>query len=134
MAKLKLSKRIKLSKSTESTPVATLVQAVTKGRATDAITMNYSEDGVQLVKEVDRFEITSGAWATMAFLYQNLNKSTGKFGETKLAVRRYQKRNGAFKNKSKLNISSGNQAIVIAALLAKWSPQLKQAVVKAEKA
>ena len=116
----------------EKAKAVTPVVAVVKALATDSITMDYTDEGgTQLVKEVGRVVITSGAWATIMFQYQNHDKSTGKFGETKACIRRYQKKDGSYKVKSKFNVSSGDQAIAVAAVLTKWSPSLKQAVKKA---
>jgi NAD(P)H-hydrate repair Nnr-like enzyme with NAD(P)H-hydrate dehydratase domain len=36
----------------------------------DEITMNYEENGQQLVKELDKVVLTKGAWSTVMFKYQ----------------------------------------------------------------
>ena len=90
----------------------------------DEITINFSdEDGRQLVKELDKKVLSKGAWATVMFKYQNLDKSTGKFKEPKIGIRRYQKLNGEFHSKSKFNVSSDAQAQLIIDTLKKWIPK-----------
>ena len=37
----------------------------------DDITMNYFENGQQLVKELDKVILTKGAWSTILFKYQD---------------------------------------------------------------
>ena len=84
------------------------------------LTVNYEEEGVVLVKEVDKVILSKGAWTTILFRYQNLNKSTGKFGDDMYSIRRYQKRQGNYIPKSKFNISSAKQAGTIASALQNW--------------
>ena len=121
------TKSKKAEKATE-TPVVT---EVVEPKPTDVITMNYSDDeGKQLVNETNRSILSSGAWVSAMFRYQNLDKKSGEFGEEKITLRRYQKKDGAYKAKSKFNISSIKQAEQIIAQLTEWTTELK----KAEKA
>ena len=39
------------------------------------LTINYEEDGVLLVKELDKEVLSKGAWTTILYRYQNWNKS-----------------------------------------------------------
>jgi len=84
------------------------------------LTVNYEEDGVELVKELDKVILTKGAWTTILFRYQNLNRSTGEFGPEMYSIRRYQKRQGSYIPKSKFNISNTKQAEKIAVSLQNW--------------
>ncbi len=84
------------------------------------LTVNYEEDGVELVKELDKVILTKGAWTTILFRYQNLNRSTGEFGPEMYSIRRYQKRQGSYIPKSKFNISNAKQAEKIAVSLQNW--------------
>ncbi|PIE58903.1 MAG: hypothetical protein CSA33_00970 [Desulfobulbus propionicus] len=86
----------------------------------DEITLNYEEDGTLIVKELDKVILSKGAWTTILFRYQDLNKSTGEYGPDKYSIRRYQKRNGQYMPKSKFNISSAAQAEKIIAALHSW--------------
>ncbi len=86
----------------------------------DEITMNYEENGQQLVKELDKVVLTKGAWSTVMFKYQDWNKSAEEFGPIKYSIRRYQKREGSYRPKSKFNISNVKQAKNVVEALNKW--------------
>lgn len=86
----------------------------------DEITINYEEDGLQLVKEIDKKVLSKGAWATIIFRYQNWNRSKGEYGKEMYTIRRYQKRQGEYLPKSKFNISSAEQAKKIIEALQGW--------------
>ena len=87
---------------------------------TDELTVNYEEEGVLVVKEIDKEILTKGAWTTILFRYQEFDKTTQEYGPDKFTIRRYQKRNGQYQTKSKFNISSAAQAQKIVETLAKW--------------
>lgn len=86
----------------------------------DELTVDYFEGTVQTVKQIDKVVLTKGAWATLIFKCQNLNKKTGEFGPDYYTIRRYQKRNNEYKPKSKFNISSKDQAQKIIDVLSNW--------------
>lgn len=86
----------------------------------DDITMNYFENGQQLVKELDKVILTKGAWSTILFKYQDFDRKSNDFGPVKFSVRRYQKREGTYRPKSKFNISSVDQANKLIEGLQKW--------------
>ena len=86
----------------------------------DNLTVNYEEDGVLVVKELDREVLSKGAWATIVFRYQELDRQAGTYGPDNFTIRRYQKRNGQFQAKSKFNISSRAQAEKVVETLGKW--------------
>ena len=69
----------------------------------DDITMNYFENDQQLVKELDKVILTKG-----------------EYGTEKYAIRRYQKREGTYRPKSKFNISSADQAQKLIDGLTQW--------------
>ncbi|MCF6282958.1 MAG: hypothetical protein L3J28_12270 [Candidatus Polarisedimenticolaceae bacterium] len=89
----------------------------------DELTINYSEDGIDVVKELDKQILSKGAWATLIFRYQDWNRTKEEYGKDKYTVRRYQKRNGEYQQKSKFNISSSDQAKAIIAALEKWTTE-----------
>ncbi|MEN8190268.1 MAG: hypothetical protein ABFS19_10510 [Thermodesulfobacteriota bacterium] len=84
------------------------------------ITINYEEDGVLLVKELDKEILSKGAWTTILFRYQNWDKAKGEYKKEMYTIRRYQKRNGVYMPKSKFNISSPAQAEKLVTALSKW--------------
>lgn len=84
------------------------------------LSVSYEEDGVQLVKELDKVILSKGAWTTILFRYQNWNRSQEEFGKEMYTIRRYQKRDGNYIPKSKFNISSSEQAKKIISALQNW--------------
>jgi hypothetical protein len=84
------------------------------------LTINYEEDGILLVKELDKEVLSKGAWTTILFRYQNWNKGKDEYSKDMYTIRRYQKREGEYLPKSKFNISSPEQAQKIIAVLQKW--------------
>lgn len=86
----------------------------------EELSLNYSEDGVELVKELDKVILTRGAWTTILFRYQDWERAKNDFGPEKYSIRRYQKRGGDYLPKSKFNISSREQAKAIVAALNQW--------------
>ena len=87
------------------------------------ISITYEEDGQVLVKEIDKERLSSGAWATIVFRYQDLDKAKGEYGPDKFTIRRYQKRDGQYQAKSKFNISSTAQAKKLIEVLNKWTQE-----------
>lgn len=87
----------------------------------EELTVAYHEGEVMTVKELDKVVLTKGAWATVMYRYQDLDRKTGEFGPDKYTIRRYQKRNGEYGQRSKFNISSRDQAQQIVSALTKWT-------------
>ena len=86
----------------------------------DELTVTYEDGGIQTVKELDKKVLTQGAWATIMYRYQDWNRAKEEYGSDKYTIRRYQKRNGEYQQKSKFNISSKDQAKSIIAALEEW--------------
>lgn len=86
----------------------------------DDITINYEKDGKQLVKELKKEILSRGVWATILFLYQQLDEKTGEYREPKICIRRYKKVKGFYQQQSKFTFSSDKQAKQIAGVLTKW--------------
>lgn len=86
----------------------------------DDLTVNFEEDGVVVTKELDKVILTKGAWSTLLFRYQDWDRQKEQYGPDKYTIRRYQKRYGEYKQKSKFNISSREQAQKIIAALQVW--------------
>lgn len=84
------------------------------------LTIEYVEDGITTIKELDKEVLTKGAWATLLYRYQDWNRSKQEYGADKYSIRRYQKRNGVYQQRSKFNISSKEQAEKIITILQKW--------------
>ena len=86
----------------------------------ETLTIEYFEGDLMTVKELDKVVLTKGAWATLLYRYQDLDRKTGEFGPDKYTIRRYQKRNGEYNQRSKFNISSRDQATAIVNALTQW--------------
>lgn len=86
----------------------------------DDLSVSYFENGVETVKQLDKIVLTKGAWATLIFRYQEWDQRKEQYGAEKYTIRRYQKKNGEYKQRSKFNISSKDQAEKIIAALQQW--------------
>ena len=89
----------------------------------EELTINYEEDGVQIVKETGKEVLSKGAWTTILYRYNNLDRKTNEFGKDLYTIRRYQKRQGEYLMKSKFNISSTDQAKKVVDILSKWTSE-----------
>ncbi len=86
----------------------------------DELTVSYEDGGIETVKELDKKVLSKGAWATVIYRYQDWNRAKEEYGPDKFTIRRYQKRNGEYQQKSKFNISSEKQAREIISALQEW--------------
>ncbi|HEC29315.1 MAG TPA: hypothetical protein ENI65_07000 [Gammaproteobacteria bacterium] len=86
----------------------------------DDISISYTEDDTVITRQLDKVVLTKGAWSTIVFKYQDWDRSKQEYGPVKFTIRRYQKRDGEYKQKSKFNISSIAQATKIIETLQKW--------------
>jgi hypothetical protein len=84
------------------------------------LTVNYSEAGQQLVEELDKQILSKGGWTTILFRYREWDPKKEAFGDDKFTIRRYQKRGGEYRQQSKFNISSRDQARQIIETLQRW--------------
>ncbi len=86
----------------------------------DELTIEYVDEGITTVKQLDKIVLTKGAWSTIIYRYQDWNRAKEEYGPDKYSIRRYQKRNGEYQQKSKFNISSKDQATKIIDALNGW--------------
>ena len=92
----------------------------------DEISIDWKdENGQQLVRQLKKEVLTSGAWSTIMFLYQDFDKKAVDWGPKKIRVVRYQKRGGKYIPQSKFNISSAKQAKQIVDHLQNWLPEME---------
>lgn len=87
----------------------------------DDITIAYEEEGVEVIKELDKQILTRGAWTTIIFRYNQWEPAKEKYSEDKYTIRRYRKMNGEFRQQSKFNISNKEQALQIIDVLKVWA-------------
>ena len=86
----------------------------------EELTVSWQEGDIETVRELDKKILTKGAWTTIIYRYQDWNNAKGEYGPDKFTIRRYQKRNGEYQQKSKFNISSEKQARQIIEALSEW--------------
>ncbi len=86
----------------------------------DEISYDYEEDGRQVRRELKREVLSKGAWATLMFLYEELDRKSDEWRPPKIAIVRYKKSNGVYRRQSNFNISSEKQARQIVAAISKW--------------
>ncbi|MDP3980128.1 MAG: hypothetical protein Q8Q33_01800 [Chlamydiota bacterium] len=92
----------------------------------ELISINWTdENGQQLVKELKKEVLTSGAWSTIMFMYQDLDKQSGSYGPKKVRVGRYKKSGDKYIQQSKFNISSAAQAKKIVEVIQGWLPEME---------
>lgn len=86
----------------------------------DDLTMRYEENGILVVEELDKKVLTKGAWATLVFKYRQWDARKDAYGPVQYSIRRYQKRNGEYRQQSKFTISSRDQATKLIDILSGW--------------
>jgi hypothetical protein len=96
--------------------------------ATDVedLTVDYEEDGKLVSKQLDKIVLTKGAWSTIIYRYQDWDRKKEQYGPDKYSIRRYQKRNGEYRQKSKFNISSADQARKVMDALQTWIKDVEE--------
>jgi hypothetical protein len=86
----------------------------------DELTYDYEDEGVLVRKQLDKVVLTKGSWATLMFLYQELDKASGKFRAPKIAIVRFKKFRGSYRKQSSFNVSSEKQARQITGVFEGW--------------
>ncbi len=86
----------------------------------DELTIAYQEGERETVKELDKVVLTRGAWSTILYRYQDWEEAKQRYSSDRYSIRRYQKRDGVYQQKSKFNISSADQARAIIQALGRW--------------
>lgn len=86
----------------------------------ESLTIAFTEDGIETTKELGKHVLSKGAWTTILYRYQDYEKAKKAYGPVKYSIRRYQKRNNQYWQKSKFNISSVDQARKIIEVLGDW--------------
>jgi len=86
----------------------------------DEVSYNYEDEGKLVRKEMKKEVLTKGAWATVMFLYQELDRKTEQWGPPKVSIVRFKKSGGVYRKQSSFNISSEKQARQIVDVIEKW--------------
>ena len=90
----------------------------------EELTYDYEDEGTLVRKELDRAVLTKGSWATIMFLFQELDRAKGKFRPPKMAIVRFKKAKGSYRKQSSFNISNEKQARQIAEVFERWYPKM----------
>jgi hypothetical protein len=98
----------------------------------EELSYNYEDEGVLVRKELDKVVLTKGSWATIMFLYQELDKATSKFRAPKIAIVRFKKFRGAYRKQSSFNVSSEKQARQITEVFERWYAKMDAATESAD--
>jgi hypothetical protein len=93
----------------------------------DELTYDYEDEGVLVRKQLEKVVLTKGSWATLMFLYQELDKASGAFRAPKIAIVRFKKFKGAYRKQSSFNVSSEKQARQITEVFEQWYSKIAAA-------
>src|SRR5688572_16862476 len=90
------------------------------------LTYDYEDEGVLVRKQIDRAILTKGGWATVMFLFQELDRAKGKFRAPKMAIVRFKKAKGSYRKQSSFNISNEKQARQVTEIFERWYPRISE--------
>lgn len=89
----------------------------------DDITIEFEEDGVQVVRQEAREVVARGTWPVLMFAYRERDPKTGEFGGLKFSLRKFRKTRGVYRMEAKFNIGNPDQARSIAGILGRWASE-----------
>ena len=90
----------------------------------DELSYDREEDGVLVRKQLERVILSRGAWATVLFLFQELDRATGAFRAPKMAIVRFQKWRGGYRTHSSFGVANEAQARELLAVFERWCPKM----------
>ena len=89
----------------------------------DELSYDYEDEGRLVRKEIDRAVLSKGAWSTIMFKFQELDRQKDEWRAPKVAIVRYKKSGGVYRKQSSFNISSEKQARAIVETIERWFPR-----------
>ncbi len=92
----------------------------------EELTYDYEDEGTLVRKQIDKAVLTKGSWATVMFLFQELDRAKGKFRPPKMAIVRFKKSKGTYRKQSSFNISNEKQARQIVEVFEGWYPKISE--------
>ena len=92
----------------------------------EELTYDYEDEGTLVRKQIDKAVLTKGSWATVMFLFQELDRAKGKFRPPKMAIVRFKKSKGTYRKQSSFNISNEKQARQIVEVFENWYPKISE--------
>ena len=90
----------------------------------EELTYDYEDEGTLVRKQIDKVVLTKGSWATVMFLFQELDRAKGRFRPPKMAIVRFKKSKGTYRKQSSFNISNEKQARQIVEVFEAWYPKI----------
>jgi len=84
------------------------------------LTIEYEEDGVLVVKELDKVILSKGPWATVLYRYRQWDRTKDGYGADRYSIYRYRKLDDEYNQQAKFNILNREQAQKIVDTLRKW--------------
>ena len=87
----------------------------------EELSVAYEEEGIEVIKELDKAVLTKGTWATLVFRYQQWEPAKEAYSEDKYTIRRYRKMKGEYRAQSKFNVSGREQALKLIEILQEWT-------------
>ena len=88
----------------------------------DEIRWDWEEDGRLVRRELDRRTFARGGWATILFLYEELDLEADAWKPARVAVVRFQKVRGLWKKHAAWNLDGEREAREVVAALDAWFP------------
>lgn len=88
----------------------------------DELTIEYEEDGVVVVEELEKVILQKGTWCTVLYRFRQMDRKTEEYGPPKAALRRYQKTQGYYRKRDSINISEKSVKPLLAKLH-EWFPE-----------
>jgi hypothetical protein len=92
----------------------------------DELTYDFEDEGALVRKQLDKVVLSKGSWATIMFLYQELDRQSGKYRAPKMAIVRFKKWKGAYRKQSSFNVSNEKQARQIMDIFEGWFPKIRE--------
>jgi hypothetical protein len=89
----------------------------------EEVSYNYEDEGKLVRRELKKEILTRGSWATVMFLYEELDRKTETWGDQKVSIVRFKKMSGQYRKQSSFNISSRKQAQQIIDVMQRWYAQ-----------
>jgi hypothetical protein len=86
----------------------------------DELSIDFEEDGKVVRKGLKKEVLSKGAWVTVAYLFQDLNRKKEIWGPPKCSITRYKKAKGIYQFQKEFTLSSAVQAKQFVDAVQKW--------------
>ena len=88
----------------------------------EELSYDYQEEGKLVRRELKKEVLTKGAWATVMFMYQELDRKAEEeiWNAPRVSIVRFKKFNGSYRKQSSFNFTSEKQARQIMEVMDRW--------------